>query len=80
MKESLKGIFFGIMLSFCVVLLFSKDDGGFAYDVGSPESEQGKFRLTAANGVLYRINTETGAIYKWGTEQPDIMYDWYELK
>ena len=79
MKEYLKGGLFGIMLSFCVVLLFSQD-GGFAYDVGSPESENGKFRLTAHSGNLYRINTDTGAIYVWGTEQPDIMYDWYELK
>ena len=73
------GTLLGIILSFCVVFLFSQNDG-FAYDIGSPKSEQGKFRLTAHNGTLYRINTETGAIYVWGTEQPDILYNWYELK
>jgi len=79
MKEYLKGAFGGIIILFFGVLLFSRDDG-FVNDIGSPESEKGKFRLTAHNGSLYRINTETGAIYRWATEQPDIMYDWYELK
>ena len=79
MKDYLKGTLLGIILSFCVVFLFSQNDG-FAYDIGSPESEQGKFRLTAHNGTLYRINTDTGAIHVWGTEQPDILYNWYELK
>ena len=79
MRHYFKGILTGIIISLGLVFLFSQNDG-FAYEIGSPESEKGKFRFTAANGILYKINTETGGIFTWSTTQPDILYNWYELK